>query len=442
MTDAAGRPTDPFIPTGERVSERRPMPRPGARRTSSPATPAVARGSQPPRRVLVVAPQPFYEDRGTPIAVYNVLKALSELGRPVDLVTYPIGRDVELAGVRVYRAANPFGIRRVPIGFSLRKLVLDATLVFAMWRRLRAERYAFVHAVEEAAFPAAMLRRRRDATVIYDMQSSLPEQLVSLRPLRLAMVQRVLRACERWLLRRVDVVVSSAGLLKRVTAAAPDTVAYEWRFPIIPAAPSSEQVHALRRELGLAEQTPVVVYAGTFEPYQGLPMLLDAIPQVQAAVPGTVFVLVGGEGDAADAIRREASARGLDGALRLVGRKPREEIPAYLAMANVLVSPRSYGANLPLKVFDYLAAGRPIVATDVPAHRAVLDDTLARLTAPSSDALAGGIVELLRHPSRGAALAESGRAYAARHFGWQRFVQAVSAIYDGAAKRADLRASA
>ncbi|HET7601217.1 MAG TPA: glycosyltransferase family 4 protein [Gemmatimonadales bacterium] len=441
MTDAAGRSPEPIAPTGERVPERRSGPRAAKVRLSGPTNAGAARAQRTPRRVLVVAPQPFYEDRGTPIAVYNVLKALSELGHPVDLVTYPIGRRIELTGVRVFRAANPFRIHRVPIGFSFRKVLLDATLVITMWRRLRGERYAFVHAVEEAAFPAAVLGRRRDVPVIYDMQSSLPEQMVTRRLLRLGPVQRTLRACERWLLRRVDVVVSSAGLLKRVNAEAPDTVAHEWRFPIIPAAPSPERVHALRRELALADDTPVVLYAGTFEPYQGLPTLLDAFPRVRSAVPGAVMVLVGGEGEAAAAIERDVAERGLTGAVRLVGRKPREEIPGYLAMADVLVSPRRYGANLPLKVFDYLAAGRPIVATDVPAHRAVLDESLARLTAPSADALAEAIVELLQHPSRAAAIAESGRAYAARHFGWQRFVQAVSSIYDGAATRADVRAS-
>src|SRR5215208_6963958 len=65
------------------------------------------------RNVLVVAPQPFYEDRGTPIAVRRLLEALSELAYNVDVLTYPVGRDLELPGVRVLRTANPFGLRRV-----------------------------------------------------------------------------------------------------------------------------------------------------------------------------------------------------------------------------------------------------------------------------------------------------------------------------------------
>jgi glycosyltransferase involved in cell wall biosynthesis len=390
-------------------------------------------------RVLLIAPQPFYEDRGTPIAVDNVLRALSQLRYHVDVITYPVGRAVEIPGVRIIRAANPFGIRRVPIGFSARKMLLDTTLMYATWAQLRRERYACIHAVEEAAFWATWLGERHGVPVIYDMQSSLPEQLENHRLFRSAPVQRALRGCERWLLRHVDAVVSSAGLLQRVASEAPGTIAREWHFPTAPALPVPSAVDELRRELGIPAGARVVMYTGTFEPYQGLSLLLQAAPRVVEAVPETVFVLVGGEGDGAVAVKAEAEQRGIGAALRILGRKPREEIPAYLALADVLVSPRIYGDNLPLKVFDYMAAGRPIVATDVPAHRAVLNERLARLTAPSGDALADSIAELLRQPGSAAALAESGRAYAVRHFDWYRFVHGVGSVYGTVTRRADVR---
>src|SRR5919112_1243404 len=69
----------------------------------------IAMVDRPVPRILVVAPQPFYQDRGTPIALRQVLQALGELGRPVDLVTYPVGTDVTIPSLRVYRSANPFG---------------------------------------------------------------------------------------------------------------------------------------------------------------------------------------------------------------------------------------------------------------------------------------------------------------------------------------------
>src|SRR5579862_8341829 len=79
-------------------------------------------------RVLIVTPQPFYEDRGTPIAVQYVARALSEIGAEVDLLAFPIGQDVAINNVHVYRCANLLRLRRVPIGFSWRKVVLDASL--------------------------------------------------------------------------------------------------------------------------------------------------------------------------------------------------------------------------------------------------------------------------------------------------------------------------
>ena len=114
----------------------------------------------PGRRILVVAPQPFYEDRGTPIAVRQVLQALGELGRSVDLLTFPIGNDIGVPGLSILRSANPFGFQRVPIGLSLRKVILDVPLVWALRRIVDPARYSCIHAVEEAAFPAAVLARR------------------------------------------------------------------------------------------------------------------------------------------------------------------------------------------------------------------------------------------------------------------------------------------
>ncbi len=393
------------------------------------------------RRVLVVAPQPLGEHRGTPIAVGNVLEALSELQYEVDVLTYAVGHPLDIPGVRVLRAPNPFQIRQVPVGLSLRKLLLDATLVPALWRQLRRRRYTCIHAVEEAAFPAVVLGRRYGVPVIYDMQSSLPEQMVKHRAFRGRRAQATLRRCEAWLLRHADAVVSSAGLMYKVSESAPGKLAREWHFPISMPTPSIGTDAALRAELDIAPDAPVVVYAGTFEPYQGLSLLLGAARRVIDEVPDAVFVLVGGEGAPAEEIRREVVRLKLNGAIRLLGRKPRAEIPAYLAMADLLVSPRSYGDNLPLKVFDYLAAGRPIVATDLPAHRALLDESRALLTEPTAAGLAAAIIELLRAPSRAAQLASFARDFAATNLGWPRFVATVEAVYDEVATRARVSAT-
>src|SRR5579864_5790765 len=79
-------------------------------------------------RILMIAPEPFLEPRGTPFSVYHRVKALLTLGYEVDLVTYPIGKQVEMPGLHIYRAPAIPGIRKVKIGPSLAKLPLDALL--------------------------------------------------------------------------------------------------------------------------------------------------------------------------------------------------------------------------------------------------------------------------------------------------------------------------
>ncbi|HWN45397.1 MAG TPA: glycosyltransferase family 4 protein [Thermoanaerobaculia bacterium] len=389
-------------------------------------------------RVLVVAPEPFYEDRGTPIAVCQLLRALSQLSYEVDLLTYPVGRDVEIPGVRCLRTSNPLGIRRVPIGFSLRKVMFDVLLLPELARRLATRQYVCVHAVEESAFLAVLLGRHFDVPVIYDMQSSLPEQLAQHMAFRLPFMQAALRGCERWLLRRADSVVSSSGLARLVREQVPKARLREWEYssPLPLAGPA--EAAALRENLRIGPERPVVLYSGTFESYQGLPELMAAIPHVLAEVPEATFVLVGAtepSGGGGTSVERGHAALVRAGSLRVVKRQPREAIPAYLAMADVVVSPRAYGDNLPLKVFDYMAAGKPIVATDIAAHRSILSEERALMTGIWSPDLARGIVRLLRDRELATRLGAAAQAYSKERFGWFSFVRSVSELYrevDGA----------
>jgi glycosyltransferase involved in cell wall biosynthesis len=185
----------------------------------------------------------------------------------------------------------------------------------------------------------------------------------------------------------------------------------------------------LRRELDLAEDAPVVLYTGNFAEYQGIGLLFDAMPKVLQQMPGASFVLVGAanqtEIDAAYG-RLTASVRA---GVRCIERQSRERIATFIALAGVLISPRSHGGNFPLKVFDYLAAGKPIVATDVPAHRVVLDDSLAIMVEPDADGVADGIVRALTDQELATALAAATRRFAARELSWPRFVALVEELY-------------
>src|SRR3989304_6451185 len=101
-------------------------------------------------RILMLDPQPFFEPRGTPFSEYYRARALTELGHQVDLVTYPIGQDVSIPGLTIFRAPGIPGVRRVPIGPSLVKVPLDAMVFFSAVRRLVSARYDLLDCPQEA----------------------------------------------------------------------------------------------------------------------------------------------------------------------------------------------------------------------------------------------------------------------------------------------------
>src|SRR5690242_18691335 len=102
-------------------------------------------------RILMIAPEPFFEPRGTPFSEYHRIRALTELGHTVDLVTYPFGQNVSMAGLRVYRCLRPPLLRHVAIGPSLAKVPLDLLLACTAFRRALASRYDVIHSHEEGA---------------------------------------------------------------------------------------------------------------------------------------------------------------------------------------------------------------------------------------------------------------------------------------------------
>ncbi|MFO1068930.1 MAG: glycosyltransferase family 4 protein [Geminicoccaceae bacterium] len=384
---------------------------------------------RPDRRALLVEPQPFYTDRGTPIAVRYVLRALSEMGWSVDVLTFPIGQPVDLPNVRLHRVGNPLGFAHVAVGFSPQKLFLDGLLAMDLVRRLRRERYDVVHAVEEAAFLVAGLRPGRRPPMVYDMASSLPEQLAQKKALRGPALQRGFHGAERWLLHQAGCVVCSAGLAGHVRRAAPGVAFREWRFPAEEEHADPAEVARLRQELAIPAGSRVFLYLGNFAAYQGVDLLLAAAARVLAERPEAVFLCVGA---ASQAELDGAAARfpkALQDRVRLVGRQPRERVAAYLTLADILVSPRSYGANFPLKLFDYLATGKAIVATGIEAHTCVLDDRIARLVPPTPEGLADGIATLIARPDEAARHAAAALDFARRELSWDSFKALVADVY-------------
>src|SRR6516164_9252930 len=155
----------------------------------------------------MIAPQPFFEPRGTPFSEFHRIRALTDLGHTVDLVTYPFGQDVTMPGLRVFRSWRVPFLNRVKIGPSLAKIPMDALLTLTAIRRALSDRYDAVHSHEEGGAIGVALAALLRVPHVYDMHSSLPQQLTNFAFTSSRLVRRAFLALERQMIRRSRVVI-------------------------------------------------------------------------------------------------------------------------------------------------------------------------------------------------------------------------------------------
>jgi glycosyltransferase involved in cell wall biosynthesis len=356
----------------------------------------------------MLAPEPFFEPRGTPFSEYHRIKALTELGHHVDLVTYPFGADVDLPNLRIIRAGRPPFLSGVKIGPSVAKLALDALLIVAAVRQSRRARYDAIHSHEEAGLLGVWLARRLGIPHLYDMHSSLPQQLTNFKYAKSRLLRRAFEKMEDQTVFGSRVVITICQDLQdhvHAMGAGERAILIENVMGGDVEEPPRLTPASIRAQWQIPGDAPVVLYTGTFEPYQGLDLLFDAMGEVVKSRPDVRLLVVGGRPEQVEAARARAARCGAPALF--TGYQPAREIPAYVAAADILASPRTSGTNTPLKIYSYLRAGKPIVATDLLTHTQVLTPDTAVLVAPEATAFATAILRLLGDPELGARLARA-----------------------------------
>ena len=381
--------------------------------------------------ILMIAPEPFFEPRGTPFSEFHRIRALTTLGHTVDLVTYPFGHDVDLPGLTIHRCARPPMLSRVKIGPSWAKVPLDAALALTATRLALGRKYDAVHSHEEGGAIGVLLAWAQRVPHVYDMHSSLPQQVTNFGYRRASLLARVLRRVERLMIRRSRVVIviceDLADTVRAIDPSVPSVLIEN--APGAGDRPVAGTGAAARRELGLDASTPIVLYTGTFEAYQGLELLYRAMQLVHREQPGARLVMVGGDAAQVAAARAETRALGLGDAVIFTGQQPADAIPRYLDAATVLVSPRSTGTNTPLKIYQYLRSGRPIVATRLRTHTQVLSADTAILADPTPDAFARAIIDALADPVRAAEIGRRARQLADTKYSDEAFLARTERAY-------------
>jgi glycosyltransferase involved in cell wall biosynthesis len=379
-------------------------------------------------RVLILAPTPFFGDRGCHVRIYEEAQGLQAKGIDVLIATYSTGRDVQ--GLHVRRSVRLPGFRAKALGPSYARPVLDLLLLATAIRAARRFKPQIIHAhLHEGIAIGAIVRLLAGAPLVADLQGSLAAELADHRFLRpngfaAALVNRL----EKWLVRRPDAVLASSvaampllvdGNRSARVIALPDGVDVQQFYPRAPD-------ETLRRELGLVGKR-VVVFLGVLTPYQGVDALIEAIPSVAGSVPDVHFLIMGYPDE--DRYRARIKARGLDQWATVPGRVPYEDAPRWLSLGAVAVSPKQSLTEANGKLLNYMACGLPIVATDTPVNRELLGESGVYAPVGDTAALADRLIELLQAPERRRSLGAALRLRVEREFGWPALTDRLIELY-------------
>jgi glycosyltransferase involved in cell wall biosynthesis len=383
-------------------------------------------------KILMIAPQPFFEPRGTPISVYQRLRAVAKLGHEVDLVVYHLGKDIDIPGVRVCRIPKISSIKEVKIGPSWVKLFLDMIVFLKCIWMMTIKRYDAVHTHEEAAYFSMFLTAIFRVPHLYDMHSSLATQIENSKFGNWPFLVKIFSLLERWVLKTSRAVITiGADLEKQARAINPkaEVILIE-NLPLncFTEFSNRDLVQEISQKLEINGHHPII-YTGSFEPYQGLDMLIESAVIVKEKNRKALFIMVGGKPRQVERIKEMARHLHVDDCFRFLGTVSPQEAMAYLEIAEVLISPRVQGMSVPLKIYSYLNAGKPFVATRIEAHTQVLDDKNAVLVEPTKEAFAEGILHVLENPVLRNNLGVQAKLYAEERFNFADYTAKVDYIY-------------
>jgi len=378
-------------------------------------------------RILMIAPQPWFQPRGTPFSVLHRIKALSLLGHKIDLVTYHIGQDVPIENLTIHRARKVPFIKKIKIGPSAPKIFLDAALYFKAASLLKENKYDYLHTHEEAAFFGAGLAKKYGVPHLYDMHSSLPQQLANFKFSNSKMLTGVFERLER------KTIQSAAGVI----TICPELQDYVTKnFPqktsilienvadnsiVFPATES--KTDQLKRTYHLNGEK-IVLYYGTFEAYQGIDMLIESAAHISEEKRNDVrFLMVGGSDQQVSSYKSKAEKMGVANKFTFTGFVQPELIPSFVSLCDILISPRLKGTNSPLKIYSYLRSGKPIVATRHITHTQILNDSVSVLAEPNSKDFAKGILTILDDKKQQVQLAGAAQQLAEKHYSYEAYLQ-------------------
>jgi len=363
---------------------------------------------------------------GDAVHLRELARGLAQRGHAVRVLARAGGESLAVSGVEVLPIAS-----RMNLGVrAFRAPVVARALVRAVRRR----RPDLVYSRSFGDVAEIRTTRALGLPIVFEVNGDAIAERESQSGRRLAVRSFQVRSARAGF--------RSARLVVAVTDTLRQRLVEEYRVPaqqivVVPNAADTERFsprpgETFRRALGLPAGEPVVGFVGNLAPWQGVDVLLRAFAIILRSLP-RAWLLVVGDGQALSDLRSLGQELGIESRVRFVGAVPYERVPECIAAMDVGTAPmtreRLRSGSSAIKVYEYLACERPVVASRIPGLEFVEVEDLGRLVPPEDAAsLAEALASALRDGPWRRSAGERGRAYVLRQAGWPAVAAAVERV--------------
>lgn len=349
-------------------------------------------------KILMIAPTPFFADRGCHIRIYEEVMGLQKLGHEVIVCTYGLGRDVD--GVNTVRTINFPWYKKLSAGPSKTKILLLPFLCATSIREIKRFNPDIIHVhLHEGACIARICKifYPRKAYV-FDMQGGLVKEVLQHGFIKEnGLGYKFLSFLEKRIVGWMPIITSSSHMIEDVIKLGckkenctnvKDGVDTEMFS-------SAEADENIKREYGIDNITNNVLYMGLLEEYQGIDLLIDSFALVLKQIPNGKLILIGYPN--IELYKQKCREKGIEKSVLFTGAINHMQIPAYLALASIAVAPKLSQTEGNIKVYYYMSMGMATITFDNEINREILSDTGIFVQEKNAEALSKKIIWALSH---------------------------------------------
>jgi glycosyltransferase involved in cell wall biosynthesis len=385
----------------------------------------------------MIAPTSFFADYGCHIRILEEALVLRRLGHKVTIVTYYKGRPI--ADLDIIRTPPLPWRADYEVGSSRHKIAFDTFLSFTALSTALKLKPDIIHGhIHEGALIGAPIARLLGVPLVFDYQGSMTGEMVDHNFLDPGgLFYRPARGLEYLIDRLPQIILTSSthartmlendfGIPSDRIQPMPDCVNAD---VFCPPGPDSEPARlALKQELGIPPERPVVVYLGLLAEYQGTSHLIKAAANLKNAGADVHFLVMGYPNQ--EFYARMARELNVADRVTLTGKIPYEHAPTYLSLGDIAIAPKLSATEGSGKVLNYMAMELPTVAFDTAVQREYLADLGVYAPPADTQALADAIQTLLDNPARRTRLGTALRQRVMEKYSWDVAGRQIVSIYD------------